>query len=636
MLTSRGWLFVLFVGSLLLLAVLSHHAVLAVLALALALWFAWEWLLFGVRSRIIARQIELSREVCDERGTVDSLWAGRSFTVRGELTLDEWLGLPQVAILDQFPLGAELIAGDPHTAGALGLDQPLRWSYRIRCPEVGRVRFEGVQLRLADLQGFFYLKTFQPGAVEYRVLPRMASASGRPAMKKRHNLLPPPGIHRLRRAGSGSELLDLRDYMPGDPPKTIAWKVSARRDRLITKEFESEVPIRCTLFVDASSSVRVGPPGDNALARLVEIASAVAQANAADRDLTGLCLFDESSAVPVRAGRGSRHLADMMNRLVDAAARPPAVGQAPLEPILRLAHAFAEEVYPDSLRRDVNRVPFWLPWLARRIQQDRRWWWPSRLPLYLLALVVPPLLVTLGQYALTGEVTSGSFAISLPIVLVLAALIFFWPREARLARWRKRLAAILAVRYDLGPGGLGFLLENDAEMARMLQRFLGDHHVPYPLSLYDAQGRYRFASPQKVNILTNALLRAVGKGHDNELFVLLADLLEVGEELDPLVRAVRVALSRHHQVVIVCPWPRGFPLPERQDPRHSTRRWLSAGADVAAIVRQAEIARFQRSFQQLKRRFARMEVPVVSAASDEPISVILERMDRLRRLGRRR
>jgi hypothetical protein len=139
-----------------------------------------------------------------------------------------------------------------------------------------------------------------------------------------------------------------------------------------------------------------------------------------------------------------------------------------------------------------------------------------------------------------------------------------------------------------------------------------------------------------VDILTNALLRAVGKGPDNELFVLLADLLEVGEELDPLVRAVRVALSRHHQVVIVCPWPRGFPLPERQDPRQSTQRWLRSGVDVAAIVRQAEITRFQRSFQQLKRRFARMEVPVVPAASEEPVSVILERMDRLRGLGRRR
>src|SRR5438067_517591 len=112
---------------------------------------------------------------------------------------------------------------------------------------------------------------------------------------KRHNLLPVLGTHRHLRPGSGSELLDLRDYLPGDPPKMIAWKASARRDRLMTKEFESEVPVRCTLFVDVSSSVRIGPPGRNALTRLVEVSAAVAQASAAARDLTGLCLFDEAA-----------------------------------------------------------------------------------------------------------------------------------------------------------------------------------------------------------------------------------------------------------------------------------------------------------------------------------------------------
>src|SRR5262249_8641208 len=141
---------------------------------------------------------------------------------------------------------------------------------------------------------------------------------------KRHNELPPPGIHRLRKPGSGSELLDLRDYLPGDPPRTIAWKVSARRDRLITKEFESEVPVRCTLFVDVSSSVRVPSPAEQAgggkkekepaggvyykpLDRLIDVAAGVIQGSATVRDLTGLCLFDEHSSQIVRPERTANH-----------------------------------------------------------------------------------------------------------------------------------------------------------------------------------------------------------------------------------------------------------------------------------------------------------------------------------------
>src|SRR5205807_372769 len=100
--------------------------------------------------------------------------------------------------------------------------------------------------------------------------PALVDAEGKTATSKRHNLLPPPGINRLLRPGTGSELMDLRDYLPGDPPRTIAWKVSARRDRLITKEFESEVPVRCTLFLDTSNSVRVPsliPPPSGGTAR---------------------------------------------------------------------------------------------------------------------------------------------------------------------------------------------------------------------------------------------------------------------------------------------------------------------------------------------------------------------------------
>ena len=139
--------------------------------------------------------------------------------------------------------------------------------------------------------------------------------AGQLASTKRHNLLLPPGIHRFRQPGSGSELLDLRDYLPGDPPKTIAWKVSARRDRLITKEFESEVPVRCTLFVDTSSSVRVpalcGTLSERschgkALDRLIDIAAGVLHSNAGIRDLTGLCLFDEHGARTSPSGSRQR------------------------------------------------------------------------------------------------------------------------------------------------------------------------------------------------------------------------------------------------------------------------------------------------------------------------------------------
>src|SRR5260370_6219279 len=113
-------------------------------------------------------------------------------------------------------------------------------------------------------------------------------------------------------------------------------------------------------------------------------------------------------------------------------------------------------------------------------------------------------------------------------------------------RWRKRMAAILSIQYGLTPGGLALLLEDDERFSLDLQRFLADHNVPYSLPLYDDSGRYLFAAPEKVEVLARGLLRAIGRGRGNELVVILADLLELYHELESLLLARRVALSRQH------------------------------------------------------------------------------------------
>jgi uncharacterized protein (DUF58 family) len=664
MLTSRGWWFLLTVLGVLLVGILGPHAPLTLLALTLLLWFLGQWLLFAVRSRLVARQLVVEREVWDERGPVDTLWAGRTFTVRVRLRLRHVLTLPHVGVADWVPFGLEYLDGATAGDGPLAANRPLELDYRVRCTAAaGSVRFEGIKVQLADFQGFFFHGTFVAGVLVCRLLPAAVDYKGRAATSKRHNLLPPPGIHRMRRPGSGTELLDLRDYLPGDPPKTIAWKVSARRDRLITKEFESDVPLRCTLFVDTSNSVRVGPVGRNALGRLLHLSAAAAQANTAARDLTGLCLFDEHTATTMRPGRTPRHLAGLINRLTEAANLAPATARAPVETLLPLAHAFAEEIYPDLLRPAVNRVPFWLPWLwpmpAERARTPTGWghgyrwvtWALSLLPFLLIAFLFA-LLVDLAydniavllqrQPLVPRELLFGAFVVGLlvfyPSLLVLGRAMLsrlFAPRERRLASWRKQMAALLSARYGLAPGGLALLLEDDEQCALHLQRFLAEHRVPYPLPLYDEQGRYLFAAPAKVQVLARELLRAVGKGHDNELFVLLADLLELEEQLPPLLAAVRVALARHHQVVVICPWPPGVPRPDAGGERRRARSERLRG-DLATLLEEATAERFHAGYQRVRRTFARLGVPVVCAAGEEPVPLILDRMERLRMLGRKR
>jgi uncharacterized protein (DUF58 family) len=505
------------------------------------------------------------------------------------------------------------------------------------------VRFEGTRLQLVDIHGFFYFDTFLRRPVTYPVLPRLVDAEAKQRATKRFNLLPPPGVHRHRRPGSGSELLDLRDYRPGDPPKRIAWKVSARKGKLITREFESEVPIRCTLFLDASDAVRLGPPGDNALAGLVGIAATVAQAAAGNRDLVGLAVCDEQAADSVLPARTPSHTIDLLHRLAKAANLAPATEAAEVGPLLERAYALATDVYPDLLRSGLNRFPGWLAWLspqpvwATRHPYTRDAWLSiprilaismltAALVLVLLDALVPSLVafffgVVLGTIAYGGQILDGLFS-----------------RRHRHYAWRKRLAALMAVRYRLPAGGLGLLLEDDAACARWLQRFLADHQVPYEVPLYDNRGRYLFARPAKVEVLAGALLRAVSRGHDNELFVILADLLELDEQLAPLLKAARVARSRHHQVLVICPWPAGLSPPspdgtgDGDAPRitHLAPALPPADAPIEILIRWSAQARAARAWRAVRRAFGRLGVPVLSANAGDPARLILLRLEQLR------
>jgi len=399
------------------------------------------------------------------------------------------------------------------------------------------------------------------------------------------------------RPGTSSELLDLREYLPGDPPKTIAWKLSARRDRLITKVYESEAPVRCTLFVDTSQAVRLGPPGRNALARLVEVAAAVAQASTAARDLTGLCLFDETACThSLRPARTRQHLIHVLNVLADAAGLAPATAEARVSELLPLAYQLAKAVAPDLMRPEVNRFPFWLAWL-----------WPQ------------PVLTTAAP-------TTGDY--------LHRWLPFLSARRRRLYRWRKRLAALLAVHYDLEAGALAALLEDDHRMTLLLQRFLADYQVPYQVPLYDRNGRYRFAAPAKLGVLARALLLAVRQGRDNELFVLMADFLEQAEQLEPVLRAVQVARARHHRVLVVCPWPPSVPPPPGTPPaaRPDETPPEPSPAGLEKDVHEATTVRLHRAFFLVQRALAPLAVPVLCVQTGDPVALILDRLERLRLL----
>ncbi len=83
-----------------------------------------------------------------------------------------------------------------------------------------------------------------------RVLPNLSMAR-RFALLMRKIQLREMGLRRVPFHGAGTEFASLRDYLPDDDPRWIDWNATARRGRLVSKEFELERGQNIVAVVDA-------------------------------------------------------------------------------------------------------------------------------------------------------------------------------------------------------------------------------------------------------------------------------------------------------------------------------------------------------------------------------------------------
>ena len=129
------------------------------------------------------------------------------------------------------------------------------------------------------------------------------------------------GLHKSPYKGQSVEFLQHREYVRGDDPKRVDWKVWGRQDRLYVKEFEEETNLRLTLVVDCSPSMDYEPEAVRSRRRLgkhdcaATLAASLAWLALSHGDAVGCGVFDDRirASVPARTKRS--HLANVIEVL---------------------------------------------------------------------------------------------------------------------------------------------------------------------------------------------------------------------------------------------------------------------------------------------------------------------------------
>lgn len=83
----------------------------------------------------------------------------------------------------------------------------------------------------------------------------------------------------LGRAGPSSEFFAIREYRPGDSPRHVDWKASARQGQLIVREFEDTARSELLLVVDTHCSQTQTEEGESRFEEGIRLAASVADAS---------------------------------------------------------------------------------------------------------------------------------------------------------------------------------------------------------------------------------------------------------------------------------------------------------------------------------------------------------------------
>lgn len=209
-----------------------------------------------------------------------------------------------VELHDELP--AALAGGIGVTALVVPSHTAVRVPFTMTGMSRGRAMLGRIGLRITTRLGFVGLRLRVDPNDDVLVVPSVSGVR-RYRLLAMQNRLDAMGVRALRRKGDGQGFAGLRDYARGDDPRHLDWKATARKGRLITREFTIERSQTVFTLIDAGRGMTqlAGAYSrfEHALSSAVVLSDIAA--NAGDR--VGTLVFDDEirAFVPANRSRGS-------------------------------------------------------------------------------------------------------------------------------------------------------------------------------------------------------------------------------------------------------------------------------------------------------------------------------------------
>ena len=129
------------------------------------------------------------------------------------------------------------------------------------------------------------------------------------------------GFRNIRRLGEGRVFETLKEWVPGDDTRTIDWKATARRGKVMARQYEDERRQQVLLVIDAGRMMTAESEGVSRLEAVINAALQLAHSVVEHDDNVGLMVFADEVQTFVAPARGRRALRSVLDGLASAEGR---------------------------------------------------------------------------------------------------------------------------------------------------------------------------------------------------------------------------------------------------------------------------------------------------------------------------
>lgn len=193
-------------------------------------------------------------------------------------------------------------------------------SYHVSPKQRGDFRFGDTWVRLFGRFGLVARVRCYPAAEEAKVYPNLQETA-KFNMMARRGRLQQVGIRAARLMGAGREFESLREYMPDDEYRRIDWKASARKGKLISRQYEVERSQNIILVLDVGRTMLAEIDGIAKLDYALNAALLLAYVATLADDKVGLLVFADKVQTWIAPRKGKPQIYRILDALYNVEAR---------------------------------------------------------------------------------------------------------------------------------------------------------------------------------------------------------------------------------------------------------------------------------------------------------------------------